>query len=74
VRLAVRDRGAGISPEDVPRLFAPFQRLATHPTAGESSHGLGLSIAQEIARQHGGVIQVQSQPGEGSTFTLELPV
>jgi len=73
VKLLVRDRGAGIAPADIPRLFAPFERLATHPTAGESSHGLGLSIAQEIARRHGGVIQVESTPGEGSTFTLDLP-
>lgn len=74
VTLAVRDRGAGIAEEDIPRLFAPFQRLATHPTASESSHGLGLSIAQEIARRHGGQVRVQSQPGDGSTFTIELPV
>lgn len=74
VFLAIRDRGAGIEPKDVARLFAPFERLATHPTAGESSHGLGLSIAQEIVRKHGGNIVVESQPGEGSTFTMELPL
>lgn len=74
VLLAIRDRGAGIEPKDVARLFAPFERLATHPTAGESSHGLGLSIAQEIVRKHGGNIVVESQPGEGSTFTIELPL
>ena len=74
LKLAVRDRGAGIAPADIPRLFSPFERLATHPTAGESSHGLGLSIAQEIVRRHGGVIHVDSSPGEGSTFTVDLPV
>ncbi len=74
IELAVRDRGAGIEPEDVPRLFAPFQRLATHPTAGESSHGLGLSIAQEIVRRHGGTIRVESQPGAGATFIIALPI
>lgn len=73
VKLVVRDHGAGIAEADIPRLFAPFERLASHPTAGESSHGLGLSIAQEIARQHGGVIRAESRPGEGSTFTLDLP-
>ena len=71
--LAVRDRGAGIAEQDIPRLFTPFQRLASSPTAGESSHGLGLSIAQEITRRHGGTIRVQSEPGNGATFTLELP-
>lgn len=74
VRLSIRDRGAGIEPKDVARLFAPFQRLSTHPTAGESSHGLGLSIAQEIVRKHGGNIVVDSQPGDGSVFIIELPV
>jgi signal transduction histidine kinase len=73
VELAVHDRGAGIAEEDIPRLFTPFERLATQPTAGESSHGLGLSIAQEIARRHGGKIRVESKLGEGATFTLELP-
>lgn len=73
VTLAVRDRGAGIAEADIPRLFSPFERLATHPTAGESSHGLGLSIAQDIVRKHGGQIRVDSQPGRGTVFTIELP-
>lgn len=73
VTLAVRDRGAGIAERDIPKLFSPFQRLATHPTAGESSHGLGLSIAQDIARKHGGQIRVESQPGRGTIFIVELP-
>lgn len=73
VLLVVRDQGAGISASDAERLFAPFGRLATHPTAGESSHGLGLSIAQEIVQRHGGKITVKSTPGEGSAFTVELP-
>lgn len=71
--LAVRDRGAGIAAADIPRLFTPFERLATQPTAGESSHGLGLSIAQEITRQHGGTIRVESTLGDGATFIVELP-
>jgi signal transduction histidine kinase len=73
VVLTVRDRGAGISEDDIPRLFAPFERIATHPTAAESSHGLGLSIAQEIVRRHGGRIRVESKPGDGTTFLIELP-
>jgi len=72
--LTVRDQGAGISETDAARLFVPFERLATHPTAGESSHGLGLSIAQEIVQRHGGRIRVESQPGMGSAFIVELPI
>jgi signal transduction histidine kinase len=74
VQLRVRDRGPGIAPADIPRLFAPFGRLETPTTGGESSHGLGLSIAHEIVRKHGGEIHVESQPGAGATFTIELPV
>ena len=73
VSLAVRDRGAGIAEQDIPKLFTPFERLATHPTAGESSHGLGLSIAHDIVRRHGGQLRVESRPGQGTTFTVELP-
>jgi signal transduction histidine kinase len=71
--LSVRDHGPGIAPEDIDRLFIPFERLATHPTAQESSHGLGLSIAQQIVHLHGGRIRVESKPGDGSTFWVELP-
>jgi signal transduction histidine kinase len=52
----------------------PYSRLAQHPTAGESSHGLGLSIVQEIVRRHGGRVRVESSPGQGTTFVVELPV
>jgi signal transduction histidine kinase len=73
VTLAVRDEGPGVSAADTAKLFAPFERLSTHPTAGELSHGLGLSIAHEIVRLHGGKIRVESQPGAGATFFVELP-
>jgi signal transduction histidine kinase len=72
--LAVRDAGPGLSPEDAAKLFQPFGRLSAHPTAGESSHGLGLSIAHEIVRLHGGAIRVESQPGAGATFLIDLPL
>lgn len=73
VRLAVRDQGCGIAPADMAQLFTPFARLANRPTAGESSHGLGLSIAFEIVNRHGGKLGVESRPGAGSVFTVELP-
>jgi signal transduction histidine kinase len=74
VTLAVRDDGPGIAVEEMPRLFQPFGRLSPKPTGRETSHGLGLSIAHEIVRLHGGTIKVESQPGEGATFTIELPL
>ncbi|MGH6743067.1 MAG: sensor histidine kinase, partial [Bradyrhizobium sp.] len=72
--IRVRDHGAGLSPEDISRLFGRFQRLSAKPTAGESSTGLGLSIVKRIAELHGGSIAAESAgPGFGTTFTLTLP-
>jgi signal transduction histidine kinase/CheY-like chemotaxis protein len=73
--LRVRDHGAGLSPEDLSRLFGRFQRLSAKPTAGESSTGLGLSIAKRIVDLHGGRIHAESAgPGLGTTFVITLPV
>ena len=74
VTFSVRDEGPGLSPEDVTRLSQPFTTLAAHPTAGTSSHGLGLSLAHEIVRLHGGALRVFSEPGAGATFTVTIPV
>jgi signal transduction histidine kinase/CheY-like chemotaxis protein len=73
--IRVVDEGAGLSPEDLGRLFGRFQRLSAKPTAGESSTGLGLSIVKRIIDMHGGEVTAQSSgPGQGSTFTITLPV
>lgn len=70
----VSDEGAGLSPEDLGRLFGRFQRLSAKPTAGESSTGLGLSIVKRIIDMHGGEVTAESEgPGRGSTFTITLP-
>ncbi|TQF43938.1 histidine kinase [Bradyrhizobium sp. UNPF46] len=70
----VSDEGAGLSPEDLGRLFGRFQRLSAKPTAGESSTGLGLSIVKRIVDMHGGEVTADSDgPGQGSTFTITLP-
>src|SRR5947207_3246549 len=69
-----RDTGQGIREEELPRLFQPFAKLSSIPTAGEQSTGLGLSIAKEIVELHGGRFSVQSIVGEGSTFTVHLPL
>ena len=72
-RFSVRDRGPGLSRAEQSRLFRPFERLSPQPTGGEASSGLGLFLVQEIAQLHGGRVEVQSQAGQGSTFTLFLP-
>ncbi|MBN2319989.1 MAG: PAS domain-containing protein [Acidobacteria bacterium] len=66
--VSVQDTGEGILPEKLPRLFEPFFSTRTQGT------GLGLTIADRIAREHGGAILVDSVPGAGSRFTVELPV
>ena len=72
--IRVVDEGAGLSPEDLARLFGRFQRLSAKPTAGESSTGLGLSIVKRIIDMHGGQVTADSAgPGQGSTFTVVLP-
>jgi signal transduction histidine kinase len=71
----IRDQGAGLSPEDISRLFGRFQRLSAKPTAGETSTGLGLSIVKRIVDLHGGRVTVESLgPGQGATFKMSLPV
>ncbi len=71
-RLVVDDTGVGIAAEDLPRIFERFYR-GSHSRSADGA-GLGLSIAQWIAEQHGGAIEVTSTPGKGSTFTVRLPL
>ena len=74
VRFVVRDEGLGIPVEEQSRVFDRFHRLDPEQTSGASGTGLGLNIARELARELGGFIELESAPGEGSTFTLELPL
>jgi signal transduction histidine kinase len=73
-RVSVRDRGIGIAPDDLGRLFTRFGRIVTPENADVSGTGLGLYVARELAREHGGDITVISALGRGSEFTLELPI
>ena len=74
IRINVADQGIGISEKDLPRIFDRFFQADKSRTGGtRKSSGLGLPIARQIARAHGGDILVQSQPGKGTVFTLFLP-
>ena len=74
VTLGVRDTGPGISSEEKPKLFNRFFRGVLAESGHVPGTGLGLSIVDEIMRAHGGYISVESELGQGSTFTLWLPV
>jgi len=69
VVLEVEDDGAGIAPEHLGRIWEPF-----FSTKGDSGTGLGLGIVKRIVEEHGGTIQVASEPGKGARFTVELPL
>jgi heavy metal sensor kinase len=73
-RLLVRDTGIGIAPEHLPHIFERFYRAdPVRRQTGSSSSGLGLSIVEWIVRMHGGSVEVESQVGQGSCFTVTLP-
>jgi two-component system NtrC family sensor kinase len=70
VRIAIRDNGTGVPPEIRARIFDPF--FTTKPIG--KGTGLGLSVAYGIVEKHGGRIEVDSEPGQGATFTVCLPI
>jgi len=72
IHISVSDNGAGIPYEYQSRIFDKFVQVKTERALGGS--GLGLAICKEIVRAHGGTIWVDSQPGEGSTFTFTVPI
>jgi len=72
--VAVVDQGIGIATEDRPKLFTRFGRIENQATMHTSGTGLGLWLSREIARMHDGDLTLDSTVGEGSTFTLEIPL
>ena len=71
--IAVADNGIGIKPEEQQRIFERFYRVDYARSRVSGGTGLGLSIVKHVAAIHGGTVNVWSQPGQGSTFTLRLP-
>jgi two-component system, NtrC family, nitrogen regulation sensor histidine kinase NtrY len=67
IEIEVADTGSGLTPEECERIFTPYYTSKQHGT------GLGLAIVQSVVSDHGGTIRVQSDPGRGTTFVIELP-
>ena len=73
VRVAVRDHGIGIADSEQKKIFEKFYRVGSGLVHDVKGSGLGLAIVSHVARAHGGRVEVVSQPGQGSTFTIVLP-
>jgi signal transduction histidine kinase len=74
IRIAVKDQGIGMDQKEVKQVFQKFYRTKKAEESGEAGTGIGLSIVQQIVEQHGGRIEVTSQPGVGSCFTVVVPI
>ena len=73
VQVCVSDEGIGITPEDLPKVFSDFHQLDGSETRTYGGLGLGLAFVQRIVEAHAGSIDVQSEPDEGTRFTLTIP-
>jgi CheY-like chemotaxis protein/anti-sigma regulatory factor (Ser/Thr protein kinase) len=72
VRIAVTDSGPGLTEAQIDRMFVPFERLGAELTGVEGT-GIGLALSLRLAEAMGGTLEVESKPGEGATFTVDLP-
>jgi signal transduction histidine kinase len=73
VRIGVRDTGTGIAPEDLPHVWERFYRGAEARVKDHRGAGLGLALVKELTEAMGGTVEVESEIGQGSCFTLRLP-
>jgi signal transduction histidine kinase len=74
ITISVSDTGIGIAPEDQEAIFEEFRQVGRDDTRKQEGTGLGLTLAKKFVELHGGQVWVQSQVGQGSTFTFTLPV
>jgi signal transduction histidine kinase len=73
LRLSVQDQGIGMDAKELRQIFQKFYRTKRAEASGEAGTGIGLSIVEQIVQQHGGKMDVTSQPGRGSCFTIVFP-
>jgi two-component system phosphate regulon sensor histidine kinase PhoR len=72
--VSVKDNGVGIEKKQIKKIFKKFFRVRKDDTYTSKGFGLGLSFVKKIVAAHGGKIKVESEPGKGSNFTIELPL
>jgi two-component system cell cycle sensor histidine kinase PleC len=74
VRVSVSDTGIGIAPHDLERLARPFEQIESQLSKTQQGSGLGLALTKSLVELHGGVLTLQSEPGEGTVVSFVLPV
>ena len=74
VKISVRDTGIGIAPHDLARLARPFEQIESQHSKTQQGTGLGLALSKSLIEMHGGVLEIESQPGVGTTVSFLLPV
>ncbi len=72
--IRVRDKGVGIAHEEQKRIFERFHRVPSPANQEIPGAGLGLTVVEHIVKAHGGSVTVESSPGQGSTFSIRLPI
>jgi two-component system, cell cycle sensor histidine kinase PleC len=74
IKVSVRDTGIGIAPQDLARLARPFEQIESQQSKTQQGTGLGLALSKSLVEMHGGVLEIESQPGLGTTVSFMLPV
>ncbi len=74
VRVSVQDPGIGIPPEDLARLARPFEQIEGQHTKTQQGTGLGLALTKSLVEMHGGLLDLRSAPGQGTSASFTLPV
>jgi two-component system phosphate regulon sensor histidine kinase PhoR len=72
--IQVSDKGMGISPNEIPKIFRRFYQAENNIASVMKGSGLGLTLVKHITEAHNGTIQVESEPGKGSIFSMILPI